>query len=119
MLIVGRSLKPMSEEAIKAVVEAWFGDDPTMFDACTDEPEVAWQAILQILQRDLTDDQKASLAAGPLEMLLSYHGAAFIDRVEEQAQRNPRLNHLLGGVWRTDMAQDVWDRVERVRREVW
>ena len=109
----------MSEEAIKAVVEAWFGDDPTMFDACTDEPEVAWQAILQILQRDLTDDQKASLAAGPLEMLLSYHGAAFIDRVEEQAQRNPRLNHLLGGVWRTDMAQDVWDRVERVRREVW
>ena len=38
-------------------------------------------------------------------MLLSHHGTAFINRVEQEAQLNSRLNYLLGGVWRSDMPQ--------------
>lgn len=116
---VCRHLYPMSEQAISAVAEAWFGDDPTMFDACTEEPEVAWPAILQVLQRDLTEDQTALLAAGPLETLLCWPGAAVISRVEQEAQRNPRLNHLLGGVWRSDMPEEIWARIQKARKEVW
>jgi len=109
----------MPEQAVNDVVEAWFAGDHTMFDACTEEPEVAWPAILQILQRELTEDQTAMLAAGPLETLLCWHGAAFVDRIEQAAERNQRLNHLLGGVWRSDMPPEVWDRIEKVRKEVW
>ena len=90
-----------------------------MYDVVHDEPEVAWPAILQVLGHELTEDQIAVLAAGPLEDLLAVHGPLFIERVEREAERNPRFNHLLGGVWQNQMTQDIWSRVQRARKEVW
>jgi hypothetical protein len=90
-----------------------------MYDVVHDEPEVAWPVILRILERELTDDQTALLAAGPLEDLLVLHGPQFIERIEGEAQRNPRFNHLLGGVWQNQMSQEIWERVQRARKEVW
>ena len=75
----------MTDPSVCEVVREWFEHDKTMFDACTESPEVAWTAILEILQRDLTEEQTALLAGGPLETLLSWHGAKFIDRVESEA----------------------------------
>ncbi len=109
-----------SDEVVK-LVEAWLsGDaDGTFSDAVIDAPESAWAAILEILKGDLSDDQRALLAAGPLENLLVFHGAEFISRVEHEAETNARLNHLLGGVWRQDMEELIWERVQRVRKAVW
>ena len=90
-----------------------------MFDAVHDSPEVAWSAIVQILQGELTEDQISVLAAGPLEDLLAMHGPQFIERVEREAEGNPRFNHLLGGVWQSRMSQEIWERVQKARREVW
>jgi len=118
-LDVGPVETSMSEQSVSQLVETWFAGEHTMFDACTEEPEIAWRAILKILERGLADDQEAVLAAGPLETLLSWHGADFIDRVESEARGNHRFNHLLGGVWRSDMPEEVWDRVHRVRKEIW
>jgi hypothetical protein len=109
----------LSEQIINDLVEAWFAGEHSMFDACTEEPEPAWMAILQVLLRDLTVEQTSLLAAGPLETLLSWHGAAFIDRVEQQARLDPRFNHLLGGVWRQEMSEEIWSRIEKARKEVW
>ena len=53
-------------------------------------------------------------AAGPIEDLLSYHGPDFIDRVEAEAKRDPRMSWTLGGVWQCDMPDDIFGRVERV-----
>ena len=41
-----------------------------------------------------------NLAAGPLEDLLSEHGAALIERVEHEAPTNPAFNLLLGAFGR-------------------
>ncbi|HKI70335.1 MAG TPA: hypothetical protein VKA67_12140, partial [Verrucomicrobiae bacterium] len=90
-----------------------------MFDACTEDPEVAWLAILKILERHLTDDLEALLAAGPLETLLAWHGDSVIEKMVQEAERNPRFAHLLGGVWRHEMPREIWDRVCRARNEVW
>jgi hypothetical protein len=38
--------------------------------------------MLKVLQENLTEEQKALLAAGPVEDLLALHGAKFIDHVE-------------------------------------
>ena len=102
-------------------VIAWFEADEALEDAsfCQDHPELVWQAILEVLQRDLTEEAKGDLAAGPLEELLYFHGADFIDRVEQAAQSDPQFNHLLGGVWRAEMPAEIWERVEKVRKEVW
>jgi hypothetical protein len=91
----------------------------TLFDACTEEPEIAWLAILEISRRNLTDEQKSLLAAGPLETLLSWHGSDFIDRVESEAKSNSKFNDLLGGVWQHDMPDEIWDRIQKVRKSVW
>jgi hypothetical protein len=108
-------------ERISTLVAAWFAGDSegAMYDASTEEPETAWQVILEILKRELTDDQRALLAAGLMEDLLVWHGAAFIERVEEEAKANTRFNHLLGGVWRRGMPVEIWERIEKARKEVW
>lgn len=99
--------------------EEWFEGGVLMFDAVRETSETVWPAILKILEHELTDEQMALLAAGPMEDLLAQHGALFIERVEAEARRNPRLNHLLGGVWKGSMTEDIWGRVQKARKEVW
>ena len=100
-------------------MRVWFESDPTLFEACTDNPEEVWAAILEILKRELTEVQMAELAAGPLETILAYHGPVFIDRVEVEARRSERFNRLLGGVWRNSIKKGVWHRIEAVRKAIW
>jgi hypothetical protein len=57
----------------------------------------------------------ASLAAGPAEELLVYHGPEYVDRVVELARKQPRFNWLLGGVWRNSIKDEVWQRVQAIR----
>ncbi len=115
----------MPAHNVNEVVEDWllnseFTDgDATMGAVLSDAPETAWAAVLKLLERDLTEKQLALLAAGPLEDLLAMHGLQFIERVEQEAERSPRFNHLLGGVWQNRMSQEVWERVQRARKEVW
>lgn len=97
------------------VSEFLSGEDITMGDGIFDAPEIVWQAVLQIMQHRLTDEQLTLLAAGPVEDLLALHGAQFIDRIEAEAKRSPAFAHLLGGVWPRDMAPALWQRVEAAR----
>jgi len=109
----------MCQQSVSEIVEEWLQQSSredgtaTLNDVVHDEPEVAWLAILQILERELTERQTAVLAAGPFEDLLAFHGPEVIDRVEREAARNPRLNHLLGGVWQKRILQEIWERIQR------
>lgn len=80
-----------------------------------ENPEAVWLAVLRILQRKLTEDQLALLAAGPMEDLLALYGDKFIERIEAEAKRSPTFAHLLGGVWRQGMPAEIWRRVEAAR----
>ena len=99
------------------------GEDCTMADGLTlpfADAEAVWQAVLRIMQRELSAEQISLLVAGPVEDLLALHGAQFIDRIEQQAQSSPKFAHLLGGVWQRGMPAEIWDRVERARgSKVW
>ena len=110
----------MAEPTVNDVV-AWIEDEEGMADAsyCHDYPELVWQAIFLILQRDLTDEERGELVTAPLEELLYCHGAEFIERVEVAARTNAKFNHVLGGVWRAEMPAEIWQRVEKARKEVW
>ena len=83
------------------------------------EGERLWEFVLAAYKRDLSDKVIAMLAAGPLEDLLAKCGVDYIDRVEELARKDPRFNYLLGGVWRNSMTDDVWQRVQAIRNNVW
>ena len=76
--------------------------------------EDAWRVILAVLSRKPSDEVLGRLAAGPLEELIQTDGAAFIERMEECARKEPAFRHLLGGVWRSGTT-DIWARVEKAR----
>lgn len=99
------------------------GEDCTMADGLTPpfaDAEAVWQAVLRIMQHELSVDQVSLLAAGPVEDLLALYGGQFIDRIEAEAQRSPAFAHVLGGVWRRDIPLEIWQRVEAARGgQVW
>ena len=84
-------------------------------DEARDNPEKAWEYIL-FAARDprFSDRHVGVMAAGALEDLLSYHGLAFIDRVEHEAKTDNRFAWMLGGVWRFQMSDEIWSRVQAV-----
>jgi hypothetical protein len=81
--------------------------------------EQLWEFILAAFQRDMPLETAAALAAGPIEDLLSNDGLKFIDRIEELARKDPKFNWILGGVWRNDMMEEIWQRVQSIRNHVW
>lgn len=77
-------------------------------------PEEAWRVILAIHEQDHSLTIRTKLAAGPIEDLLSRHGERWIVRVEEEADRSAAFRSTLGGVWQNQIADPVWERVQKV-----
>jgi len=97
------------------------GDNDPLFwsvlmfiDLIDEAPELCWRAILAILRCKPNDEALGMLAAGPMEDLIRYHGIEYIEKIEVEAQSNPDLKHLLGGVWRSS-THAVWQRIEAIR----
>jgi hypothetical protein len=95
-----------------------------LYDLAFHQPDLAWVAILSVIDRydagDLfgTDDTEAksilgSTAAGPLEDLLAYHGIDFIEKIETKARQDRRMFWTLGCVWQNAMPDEIWERVQR------
>ena len=76
--------------------------------------EELWQLILLIHERDQSIKIQQVLSAGPIEDLLSRFGEHYIDRIEEKARKDPAFAKLLGGVWKSDMSDDIWARLQAV-----
>jgi hypothetical protein len=103
-----------SQSEIPAVKQEheWAAMEPS--DLARDDPEKAWECILYAVPDPRFSDHLGLLAAGTLEDLLSYHGAEFIDRVEHQAKMDPKFAWTLGGVWKFQMSDEIWRRVQAV-----
>jgi len=106
-------LSAHSPDPVIKVANEWALMEPV--DEARDNPERAWKCIL-FAARDprFSDLHIGVMAAGVLEDLLSYDGAAFIDRAEEEVSKNRRFALMLGGVWRFQMSDYVWSRVKSV-----
>ena len=84
-------------------------------DEARENPDKAWEYILfAVKDHRFSSANLAVLAAGALEDLLSHHGSTYIDRVEYQARINSRFAWMLGGVWKFQMTDEVWNRVQAV-----
>ena len=84
------------------------------YDLLEDAPEKLWLLMLTVHSKDQSPRLQALLSAGPLEDLLGRHGVHFIDRVEEEARKDPSFAKLLGGVWQSTMSEDIWTRVQAI-----
>ena len=68
-------------------------------DAVHDSPEEAWALILALIEEAPNNAILADVAAGPLENLVVYHSAKFIERIDEMARKSPKFRLCLTGVW--------------------
>ena len=83
--------------------------------AVEQHPERSWEAILKLVEEPRAYRYLGHLAAGPIEDLLSHHGAQFIDRIESTARANTTFADTLSGVWQFTMRDDIWSRVQSIK----
>jgi hypothetical protein len=81
----------------------------------TARPEHQWQFILAAIAY-ASDDELGYIAAGPIEHLLGKYGETYIEKVEQRAQADPKFGQMLAGVWKYMMTDEVWARVEALKR---
>lgn len=84
-------------------------------DLLSDAPEDCWRLIQLAATMDLTAEQIAYFAAGPVEDILGQHGTVFIDRLEVAARGQPTMRKFVAGVWRGQMSDSIWGRVLDLR----
>lgn len=83
-------------------------------DLCSNEPDLALEFIPSVVATKPERSIVEILAAGPLEDLLSNHGAKVIDKMKRESEQKPSFRNLFGGVWKNAMPEDVWERVLRI-----
>ncbi len=116
---VVRTLDPWLER----IVTAWFAYEDSFWawekvgELVKQDPEPAWRIILHLIEGARLDHQLGVIAAGPLEDLLSDHGAHFIDRAEQLAASSDRFRACLGRVWQANMPEALWKRVRAAADE--
>jgi hypothetical protein len=108
-----------AERGSPAHERCWWAISEVMDWSLERKGEQLWRFILAMNKRDISPEVAAVFAAGPIEDLLGEQGSEFIDRVEELARKDPKFNHVLGGVWRNTMSDDIWQRVQSARHLVW
>ena len=84
-----------------------------------DDIDELWSLTLGLIAGAPNDEWALqSIAAGPLEDLLSRFDGEAIERVEAEASRDPKFRRVLSGVWRMNMSADVWGRVRAIQAAV-
>jgi hypothetical protein len=78
-------------------------------------PEHQWQFVRAAISQAESDEELGHIAAGPMEHLMGWHGADYIDAVEAQAASDPKFARMLAGVWKYMMNDEVWRRVQALK----
>ena len=73
------------------------------------DPEKGWEITRTLVNKALTEEALAYIAAGPLEDLLNHHGAAVMVQIEQECLTNDHLSLALSGVW-IENENPVWQR---------
>ncbi len=81
-------------------------------ELCRFNPDQALDVVIEILNREPTEQIIGSLAKGPLEQLFAQHGSRLMDRAEAEAESNAIFRRLLGCVPRKRMADELLVRID-------
>jgi hypothetical protein len=96
--VILRKIPIDRERIIREYIEYGEADNPEwgwasdrLFSMLDGAPELAWELIVELIERAPSDKSLGFFAAGPLEQLLSDHGPTFIERVEERAASSAKF----------------------------
>ncbi|MGM0541127.1 MAG: DUF6869 domain-containing protein [Pseudomonadota bacterium] len=91
----------------------WSNDD--FIDLANENPEVAWDCILEVIKTEHTDEILSNLAEGPLEDLLAEHAPKFIDRIESISKENIVFVRLIKHVWVEGISPQVQSKIRTIQ----
>lgn len=57
-----------------------------------------------------------TMAAGPVEHLLGFHGDKYISEIEALSSANENFAWMMTGVWQHKMSDEVWARVQKIQK---
>ena len=77
------------------------------------DPERAWRLTVALVRQSDNDRALAAVAAGPLEDLLAWSGAQFIDRAETLALSELKFREALAVIYTSRLEPEIRLRVER------
>jgi hypothetical protein len=76
----------------------------------TASAEAQWKFVSAVYEH-ADDEALGHLAAGPVEHILSNHGADYIEHFELMAKEHTRFARMLGLCHKHTMTDDVWERI--------
>jgi hypothetical protein len=103
-------------EGIDGSHPLWWAIDKFM-DAVQSNPELAWEAIVKIVQRRPSEKVLGMLSAGPLEDLLEQHGENFILRIEKISSADACFRKMLEHIWKSS-TPEIWERLNAAKGKV-
>ena len=84
-----------------------------MIDVIWEDPESAWEVIVEVISRASDDATLGYVAAGPLEDLICEHPHLVIERVETRARQDARFRKAVAGVWGSNrMPKEIRARLD-------
>ena len=89
--------------------------DDLFYSAMEHDADYSFQLIEAIHDADSAQRFTEVFAAGPIEELLVHHGLEVIERILTKARKDPSFAHVLGGVWKNSMSEDVWEALKQAR----
>jgi len=104
---------------LREVAAAWLGRNGSdgsgwvfsfVFGLDRDAAVDAVEVVRALVAEASTEQEFASIGAGPLEALLRRRGPEVISAVEVAASQDARFRVALAGVWPSEQHPDVWER---------
>jgi uncharacterized protein DUF6869/uncharacterized protein DUF4339 len=109
------------ERIIREYIEYGEADNPEwgwasdrMYGILDGAPEIAWEIIVELIDRAPSDGALSFFAAGPLQDLLSKDGRCFIDRVVWRSANNEQFRRAIGMLRGLGRVDEVWARVQAI-----
>ena len=110
-------LQKLSGNSVDHLLGYWA--EEVLAEAIRSDADYAWEIIVEINKLELRKKDIPLFAAGPVEDLLVYKGREVVDKMVRFAEENDTFNYVLGGVWKSDCYDDVWEKIDAVRKHRW
>ena len=85
-----------------------------LMDISLSAPEECWNICLDIIKKTNNEYVLANVGAGPIETILCNFPDVTICLIEKEISKNEKLKQTLANVWKSNMPDSVWNRLQSV-----
>ena len=105
-------LQSMPQGSTEAEAHMWAAEK--IYLLALRSPKECWQVVLDILSATNDEWVLTNLGAGPIESMLSFNPEETIAMIEREAPQNSKLRSTLSNVWRNNIPDDTWSKLQAI-----